>query len=204
MTANNFPRGRFAAYGVGNYGNGGGNLLLNQGGGAYQLGGGAGLGFGGVANNRLANNNLGVTGYGGGGANQIGAGGGGVSRLTGYGVGVTGNGVGLTGTGYGGVSNGIDRQYYGNQQLVLLRPPASQSGGPLGGALDGLEIDYDTFVLLLGVATAAAAFALYQIILTKGRRRSFSNQSWWQFLVDRLSDLVWTGKKTIITQPLTM
>ena len=62
--------------------------------------------------------------------------------------------------------------------------------------MDGLDIDYDTFVLLLGLATAAAAFGLYQIIVTKGRRkRSMMNSdTWWQFALDRLSDLVWSGK----------
>ena len=90
----------------------------------------------------------------------------------------------------------IDRQQqYGQQQLVLLRPPARPSSGGLGGALDGLDIDYDSYILLLGLAAAAGAYALYQIILTKGRRRSFtSGQTWWQFSLDRLSDFVWTGK----------
>jgi len=89
----------------------------------------------------------------------------------------------------------IDRQQqYGQQQLVLLRPPARASSGGLGGALDGLDIDYDSYILLLGLAAAAGAYALYQIILTKGRRRSFtSGQTWWQFSLDRLSDFVWTG-----------
>ena len=79
--------------------------------------------------------------------------------------------------------------------MVLIRPQGGSSGG-LGGALDGLDIDYDTFVLLLGLATAAAAFGLYQIIVTKGRRkRSMMNSdTWWQFALDRLSDLVWSGK----------
>ena len=90
----------------------------------------------------------------------------------------------------------IDRQQqYGQQQLVLLRPPARASSGGLGGALDGLDIDYDSYILLIGLALAAGAYALYQIILTKGRRRSFtSGQTWWQFSLDRLSDFVWTGK----------
>jgi hypothetical protein len=100
-----------------------------------------------------------------------------------------------------GIDYPIDRQYYDNQQLVLIKPQPSQGGGSLGGALDGLDIDFDTFVLLLGVATAAAAFALYQIILTKGRRRSLQSQSWWNFVVDRLTDLVWTGKQR---QPVEM
>ena len=79
--------------------------------------------------------------------------------------------------------------------MVLIRPQGGSSGA-LGGALDGLDIDYDTFVLLLGIATAAAAFALYQIIVTKGRRKrsAIEDSSWWQSSVDRLSDFVWTGK----------
>ena len=81
-----------------------------------------------------------------------------------------------------------------DQQIVLVRPQGGGSSGALGGALDGLDIDYDSYILLLGLALAAGAFALYQIILTKGRRRSFQNQSWWQIGIDRLSDFVWTGE----------
>ena len=87
------------------------------------------------------------------------------------------------------------QQILDQQQIVLLRPPGRSSSGSLGGALDGLDIDYDSYILLLGLALAAGAFALYQIMLTKGRRRSFtSGQSWWQNPLDRLADFVWTGE----------
>ena len=84
--------------------------------------------------------------------------------------------------------------------MVLIRPQGGSSGA-LGGALDGLDIDYDTFVLLLGIATAAAAFALYQIIVTKGRRKrsAIEDSSWWQSSVDRLSDFVWMGKSIAVS-----
>ena len=125
---------------------------------------------------------------------------GGINRgITGLGVSSPGaGGYGLSGAGglggLGGGLNPIDRQYYDQKQIVLIRPPNQGSGGALGGALDGLDIDYDTYILLLGAALAAGAFALYQVILTKGRRRSFGSQSWWEFSLDRLSDLVWNGK----------
>ena len=134
--------------------------------------------------------------------NYLGGSGIGATGLGPSGIGVTGtrganNGLyGLGGNGFGGNLglglSPIDRQYYGDQQIVLVRPQGGSSGA-LGGALDGLDIDYDTFVLLLGLAVAAAAFGLYQIIVTKGRRkrREVSSYTWW---LDRLSDSVWLGK----------
>ena len=64
-------------------------------------------------------------------------------------------------------------------------------------ALDGLEIDYDTFALLLGLASAVAGYALYQVILTKGRRKRSieTNRPFWRIAVEALTDLVWHGKK---------
>ena len=130
----------------------------------------------------------------GGGANSLSLTGGGVASGPGGGGGL---GYGFSSPGLYNSYNPIDRQYYDQQQVVLIRPQGGSSGG-LGGALDGLDIDYDTFVLLLGLATAAAAFGLYQIIVTKGRRkRSFSHDSWWHMAVDRLSDMVWSGKSFI-------
>ena len=63
-------------------------------------------------------------------------------------------------------------------------------------ALDGLDIDYDTFALLLGLAAAVAGYALYQVILTKGRRkRSLEYEdSFPTRMVNAISDLVWHGK----------
>ena len=63
--------------------------------------------------------------------------------------------------------------------------------------MDGLDIDYDTFALLLGLAAAVAGYALYQVILTKGRRkRSIENneEASAKTTIDALSDLVWHGK----------
>lgn len=63
-------------------------------------------------------------------------------------------------------------------------------------ALDGLNIDYDTFALLLGLAGAVAGYALYQVIQTKGRRkRSLEYEdSFPTRMVNAISDLVWHGK----------
>ena len=63
-------------------------------------------------------------------------------------------------------------------------------------ALDGFEIDYDTFALLLGLGAAVAGYALYQVIQTKGRRkRSIENEEpYSKRVMDAVSDLVWHGK----------
>jgi hypothetical protein len=45
---------------------------------------------------------------------------------------------------------------------VLLRQPQS-SGGAISNALGGLNIDYETFALLLALAGLAGAYALYQV-----------------------------------------
>jgi len=69
----------------------------------------------------------------------------------------------------------VNRQLSGpggiDNQLVLLRPPPNnRNQGSLGSITDLIDIDYETLVLLLGVAGAGASWALYQTILTKGRR----------------------------------
>ena len=68
----------------------------------------------------------------------------------------------------------MDRQLgggLGDQQLVLLRPPPNTSNSGLTGQLSDLvDIDYETLVLLLGVAGAGASWVLYQAILQQGRR----------------------------------
>ena len=63
-------------------------------------------------------------------------------------------------------------------------------------ALDGLDIDYDTFALLLGLAAAVAGYALYQVIQTKGRRKRSMEyeEPFPERLVNAISDLVWHGK----------
>ena len=68
-----------------------------------------------------------------------------------------------------------DRQFGGTgsgagQQLVLLRPPPQRQGGISGQISDLVDIDYETLVLLLGVAGAGASWVLYQAILAAGRR----------------------------------
>ena len=57
-----------------------------------------------------------------------------------------------------------------DQQLVLLRPPPQRQNGLSGQISSLIDIDYETLVLLLGVAGAGASWVLYQAILTKGRR----------------------------------
>ena len=69
----------------------------------------------------------------------------------------------------------------------------------LTSALDGLEIDYDTFALLLGLASAVAGYALYQVIQTKGRRKRSVQQEEHSFpkrMLDALTDLIWHGKQS--------
>ena len=116
----------------------------------------------------------GISGYGG--AGGAGAGG--------YGGGYGGGGMGGGGYGRGGFAPGgfmpggggqVNRQLSGpggiDNQLVLLRPPPNnRNQGSLGSITDLIDIDYETLVLLLGVAGAGASWALYQTILTKGRR----------------------------------
>ena len=207
QTANTYPRGLYNGNFNNLRGNGlGGNALGLNSYRANNLGLNNPLmnsynGLGGGINNyqgATGGLNRGGGGLSGLGVSSPGAGGGLNRGLTGLGISSPGAGYGVSAPGglggLGGGLNPIDRQYYDQQQVVLIKPPNQGSSGALGGALDGLDIDYDTYVLLLGLALAAGAFALYQIILTKGRRRSFTTQSWWEFSIDRLSDLVWTGK----------
>ena len=57
------------------------------------------------------------------------------------------------------------------EDLNLLHPPPHLPSIEERLGLDGLiEIDYETFILLLGVAGAAAAYFLYQAIVANGRR----------------------------------
>ncbi len=187
--ANTFPRQQyFQQQGLAGLGNGFGYANNNN----------LGLGLAnnqGLANQGLANRNLNAYGLTGAGIDYGDYGGGlGLGNGLNGGLGL-GNGLnGGLGLGNGLGNGAMNRQYLDQQQILLVRPNQGGSRGALGGALDGLDIDYDSYVLLLGVALAAGAFALYQIILTKGRRRSFSHQSWWSFAIDRLSDFVWTGK----------
>ena len=165
-------RGQAGLTGSGGFGGGSGyggtGGRANWGGGNFGAGGGFGGGVG--------NFGGGGGGFGGGGGN-FGGGAFGGSRL--------GGGSGFGGTGFGGGSvfgnqaagiGGLDRQGFGGlggqQELVLLRPPPPQRNQGLisGQITDLIDIDYETLVLLLGVAGAGASWVLYQAILTKGRR----------------------------------
>ena len=86
--------------------------------------------------------------------------------------------------------------------VVLLRPPPStRSRGGLSQISDLIDIDYETLVLLLGVAGAGASWVLYQTILTKGRR-SFQNVKDGNIgdnasLLDKLSDFINFGEASV-------
>ena len=45
---------------------------------------------------------------------------------------------------------------------VLLRQP-QQTGGAISNALGGMNIDFETFAILLALAGLAGAYALYQV-----------------------------------------
>ena len=66
----------------------------------------------------------------------------------------------------------------------MLRPPPPQRNQGLisGQITDLIDIDYETLVLLLGVAGAGASWVLYQAILTKGRRAFRSSKQGVQVL----------------------
>ena len=86
--------------------------------------------------------------------------------------------------------------------VVLLRPPPStRNRGGLGQISDLIDIDYETLILLLGVAGAGASWVLYQTILTKGRR-SFKNVKEGKIaentsLLDKLSDFINFGEASV-------
>ena len=51
-----------------------------------------------------------------------------------------------------------------DQMLVLLRPPPTRR--PFGGLLTQfIDIDYETFIVLLGLAGAVAGYALNQVVI---------------------------------------
>merc|ERR1711981_858738 len=55
--------------------------------------------------------------------------------------------------------------------MGLRPPPPQRNQGLISGQItDLIDIDYETLVLLLGVAGAGASWVLYQAVLTKGRR----------------------------------
>ena len=191
---NSFGGGPGAAGGLraGYQGLGGGGAQTQGGyqggraGAAGGLGGGGGLGQGGGLGG--GGGGLGQGGYlGQGGA----AGGGAMSRDYGYndyGGGFGGGyGGGYGGGGYGGGGGGYE------DQLVLLRPPASSKNrGGLGSISELIDIDYETLVLLLGVAGAGASWVLYQTILTKGRRsfKQLKKEEQQENVLDKVADFL--------------
>ena len=194
VVGNNRRMGAVGNRGLGMYGNN--NMLgprtgrRGQAGLTGSGGFGAGSGYGGTGGRGA----WGGGGFGGGGGGGNFGGGGGANFGGGYGgggMGRLGGGSGFGGTGYGGIGGsgfgnqqaagfgGFDRQGLGGvgglggqQELVLLRPPPPQRNQGLisGQITDLIDIDYETLVLLLGVAGAGASWVLYQAILTKGRR----------------------------------
>ena len=83
-------------------------------------------------------------------------------------------------------------------QLVLLRPPASsRNRGGLGSISELIDIDYETLVLLLGVAGAGASWVLYQTILTKGRRsfKQLKKAEQQDNVLDKVADFLNVGKE---------
>lgn len=144
-----------------------------QAGSGLRAGAGAGLGAG-LGLGQGLNLGVGTSALGGLGAQSLGI----TSR---HGGGYGHNGYG----GHGGI-------------IVLKKKKNSDDGGMFGGLSDtfgDLDIDYETFALILGAAGALAAYVLYTVILSNGRR-SFSRA-----LIDegpdffsQLSDHVWAGK----------
>ena len=135
-----------------------------------------------------------VGGLGGGGGQAQGGyqgqgGGGAMSRDYGY----NDYGGGFGG-GYGGGYGGGGYE----DQLVLLRPPASsRNRGGLGSISELIDIDYETLVLLLGVAGAGASWVLYQTILTKGRRsfKQLKKAEQQDNVLDKVADFLNVGKE---------
>ena len=84
---------------------------------------------------------------------------------------------------------------------MLRPPPSTRSRGGLGQISDLIDIDYETLILLLGVAGAGASWVLYQTILTKGRRSFKSvkdgNIADNTSVLDKLSDFINFGEASL-------
>ena len=156
----------------------------------------------------MSGGGMGGGGMGGGGLGGGGMGGGGMSGGGGGGAGgMAGGGYGRGGFAPGGFmpgGGGVNRQFSGpggvDNQLVLLRPPPNnRNSGSIGSLTDLIDIDYETLVLLLGVAGAGASWALYQTILTKGRRsfglNAFEKKNGDFDETDKIADFVNFGMK---------
>ena len=130
-----------------------------------------------------------------------GLGGGGGQAQGGYqGQGGGGGGAMSRDYGYNDYGGGFGGGYGGGgyeDQLVLLRPPASsRNRGGLGSISELIDIDYETLVLLLGVAGAGASWVLYQTILTKGRRsfKQLKKAEQQDNVLDKVADFLNVGK----------
>ena len=164
----------------------------------YQgLGGGGGQTQGGYQGGGGRAGTAGGLGGGGGQAQGGYQGQGGVAMSRDYGYNDYGGGFGGGyGGGYGGGGYGGGGGSY-EDQLVLLRPPASsRNRGGLGSISELIDIDYETLVLLLGVAGAGASWVLYQTILTKGRRsfKQLKKAEQQDNVLDKVADFLNIGK----------
>ena len=182
--------------GAGYQGLGGGGVQTQTQGG-YQGGGGRAGGAGGLGGPGGPGGPGGLAQGGYQGQGGAAGGGGAMSRDYGgyndYGGGFGGGyGGGYGGGGYGGGGGGSYED-----QLVLLRPPASsRNRGGLGSISELIDIDYETLVLLLGVAGAGASWVLYQTILTKGRRsfKQLKKAEQQDNVLDKVADFLNFGK----------
>ncbi|TRY80659.1 hypothetical protein TCAL_16766 [Tigriopus californicus] len=101
-------------------------------------------------------------------------------------------------SGFGGGSSGLGS--FDARIIVLKKKKNSDDDGMFGGLTDifgDLDIDYETFALILGAAGALAAYVLYTVILDAGKR------SFGRVLIDdgpsflsQLSDHLWSETYT--------
>ena len=182
--------------GLGGGGGGGGLSASGFGGSALGTGLGGGSGFG-TGLGSGAGQGLGQAGQGLG-LGGAGAGLGGAQQL-GYGV----QGLGGGGGNGLGVNNIHSRQHsgygHGGPVIVLKKKNKDDDDGLLGSLEDifgEIDLDYETFALILAAAGALAAFVIYQTILSKGRRSLGSSllgggNNW----LDQLTEVVFHGKE---------
>ena len=190
------------------------------------FGGGSGSGFGGG----LSGSGVGLTGLGGGGAGSglRGGGGGGVGLGGGLsGLGGVGGGLGVGGGGLaatlkgGGLATPISRQSGfgghsgsgygggGGHPVVILKKKKNESNSIFDQiidllGLDDLNLDFETYAILLAAAGALAFVILRQVILSAGRRRSLGPEGRIKgagfSLMDKMSDLFYAGRLKLLTE----
>ena len=88
---------------------------------------------------------------------------------------------------------------HGGPVIVLKKKNKDDDNGILGSLEDifgEIDLDYETFALILAAAGALASFVIFQTIQSKGRRSLSSNllggQTNW---LDQLTEVVFHGKK---------